>query len=64
MSDELMKRWMDGVEARLDTHDEKLDKILQHVSAAKGTWRTLAVLGAAVVGLGTLIGVLVDWLKA
>lgn len=63
MSDELMQRWMDSVEKRLDAHDDKLDKILSYVSAAKGSWRTVAVFGGGVVGVGTLIGILVDWLK-
>lgn len=58
------------LEARFDTQDVEIKalrddvrQILNHVAAAKGSWRTLAIVGSIVLGIGTLVGVLVDWLK-
>lgn len=58
------------LEVRFDTQDVEIKAlradvrtILDHVSAAKGSWRTLVVMGTVLTSLGAAVGAVVDWLK-
>lgn len=62
---------MDNVERELRECRADVRKILEHVSAAKGSWRALVVVGGvltALVGMGTALSgavtAAVNWLRS
>lgn len=59
------------LEVRFDSQDEEIKAlrvdvraILEHVAAAKGSWRTLLTLGGIVTGVTAVLAAVAEWVKS
>ena len=65
-----VERDIGGLEARMARVEQDIKElrddvreVLNHVSAAKGGWRTLVTIGSAMTALGAGVATLVSWIR-